>query len=71
MILEEASLDEETIQKTVQLMEKLSKLLGNIFMQNRALHALEFDELIETELKEIKRKVNEIMKITFDRYREI
>lgn len=37
-------------------------------MSNEGLHASEFDSMIEADLEEIKRKVAEIMKMTFEQY---
>lgn len=71
MILEQACLDEQTVQIIVQLVEKLLKLVGNIFTNNGGLHALEFDELIEKDFTEIKHKIEEIKQITFEAYRQI
>lgn len=71
LILNEACLDEQLVEHTVILIEKLLRIIGMIFLNNRGIHANEFDEIIEVHLNEIKRKVNDIMKTTFDEYRQI
>lgn len=43
--------------------------MGDVLTDNNGLHTLEFNEIFEQDLNEIRRKVNEIGKITFDAYR--
>lgn len=71
LVLEDACVDEHLVQVITDLIESLMRFVGTIFANHNGIHATEFDALMEKELTEIKRKINEIKKVTFEDYRRI
>lgn len=60
IILREACVDEELVKVTVELIEKLFLMISEVLTDSNGLHVLEFTEIFEEDLMEIKRKLKEM-----------